>query len=411
MKIEIKKNLLLVAVTIIALIFNQQAMAQTYDVIEKDGMKIHVFTSKPVIFEVTSVLLEGKKDVVLIDAQFSREDAQSVVNMIKSTGKELTTIFISYSDPDFYFGLDYIAKQFPKAKIYSTAQTAYLINATKDEKMAIWSPQLRENAPEKIIVPTAIDKDYFMLEDKKIEIKKIANDEQHSFLWIQSASTILGGIYLDDAKHLWVADSQAKEDRVKWIKGLDVMDKLNPDYTIPAHFTAGKSNLKGNAPILFTKQYLSALEDVLDNSLSSKEVIQKMEALYPGLDGVSNLEMSAKVLKGEIPWKTVEAFPAIGRKAEVNFGGDYVFVLDYKDGKHMSYIGTTGSLKGATDDVEYTAIEVAPKVYMVYWSEPKTGSHVVHVEDFGSGTAYTNISAPDGSFTNSKGTIKLLENP
>ena len=406
-----KKNLLLVAITIITLLFNQQAMSQTHNVIEKDGMKMHVYTSKPVIFEVTSVLLEGKKEVVLIDAQFSKEDAQSVVNMIKDTGKELSTIFISYSDPDFYFGLDHITKQFPKAKVYSTAQTAYLINATKDEKMAIWSSQLGVNAPEKIIVPTAIGKDHFMLEDKRIEIKKIINDEQHSFLWIPSTRTILGGIYLDDAKHLWVADSQSKEDRVKWIEGLNIMDKLNPDYVIPAHFTAGKSNLKGNAPVLFTKQYLSAMEDVLHNSLSSKEVIQKMETLYPGLDGVPNLEMSAKVLKGDIPWKTLGAFPAIGRKTEVNFGGDYIFVLNYKDEKHMSYVGTTGSLKGVTDDVEYTAIEVAPKVYMVYWCEPKTGSHVVHVEDFGSGTAYTNISAPDNSFTNLKGTIKLLENP
>ncbi len=386
-------------------------MTRSYNVIEKEGIKVHIFTSKPVIFEVTSVLLEGKTEVILVDAQFSKEDAQHVVDMIKATGKELKTIFISYSDPDFYFGLDHIAKQFPKAKIYSTPQTAYLINATKDEKTAFWSPQLGNNAPEKIIVPTAINDDHFMLEGKRIEIKKIVNDEQHSFLWIPAIRTILGGIYLNDAKHLWVADSQTKEDRAKWLAGLEIMEKLNPDCTIPAHFTAGKSNLKGNAPVLFTKHYLTALENALDNSTNSGEVIQKMKALYPALDGVSNLEMTAKVLKGEIPWKTVDAFPAIGRKAEVNFGGDYVFELHFEDELYMSFVGTTGSLKGATDRVEYTAIEVAPKVYMVYWSESKNGSHVVHVEDFGSGVAYTNISAPDGSFTNLKGPMKLLGNP
>jgi hypothetical protein len=403
-----KKIFLLSAIMFATLFLNQQAMAQSYEVIEKSGIKMHVFTSKPVIFEVSSVLLEGKKEVVLIDAQFSKEDAQRVVDMIKATGKELTMIFISYSDPDYYFGLNHIAKQFPKAKIYSTAQTAYLINATKDEKTAIWSPQMGDNAPEKIIVPTEINDDHFMLEDKRIEIKKIVNDEQHSFLWIPTVRTILGGIYLNDAEHLWVADSQTKEDRTKWIAGLEVMENLNPDYSIPAHFIAGKSNLKGNAPILFTKKYLTALENVLNNSTNSREVIQKMEALYPNLDGVSNLEMTAKVLKGEMPWKTVEAFPAIGRKAEVNFGGDYVFELNFEDGQYMSFTATTGSLKGATDRVKYTAVEVAPKVYMVYWSEPKNKSHVVHVEDFGSGTAYSNISAPDGSFTNLKGTLKLL---
>ncbi|MDR1730271.1 MAG: hypothetical protein LBR52_06380 [Prevotellaceae bacterium] len=406
-----KKINSLVAVIITALFLNQQVMAQSDNVIQKDGIKIHVFTSRPVFFEVTSVLLEGKNEVALIDAQFSKEDAQRVADMIRATGKELTTIFISYSDPDFYFGLDYIAKQFPRAKIYATAQTVYLINATKDEKMAIWSPKLGNNAPEKIIVPNAINADHFMLEDKRIEIKQIYDDEQHSFLWIPSARVILGGIYLNDAAHLWVADSQTKEDRIKWMEGLETMEALRPDYAIPSHFTAGKSNLKGDAPILFTKHYLSALEKVLDSSINSTEVIQKMKARYPDLDGVSTLEMTAKVLKGEIPWKTASAFPAIGRKAEVNFGGDYIFELNFEDERHMSFVGTTGSLKGSADHVEYTAIEVAPKVYMVYWSEPVNKSRVVHVEDFGSGTAYTNISAADGSFINLKGTIKLLGNP
>ncbi len=220
----------------------------------------------------------------------------------------------------------------------------------------------------------------------------------------------MGGIYLSDAQHIWVADSPTKEDRLKWIAGLEFMEKLAPDYVIPAHFTAGKSDLKGNAPILFTKHYLATLENALDSSAGSGDVIQKMKAHYPELSGISNLEMTAKVLKGEISWKTARAFPAIGRKAEVNFGGDYVFELNFEDERHMSFVGTTGKLKGATDHVEYTAVEVAPKVYMVYWSEPVNKSHVVHIEDFGSGTAYTNISAPDGSFTNLKGTLKLIGN-
>ena len=43
---------------------------------------------------------------------------------------------------------------------------------------------------------------------------------------------------------------------------------------------------------------------------------------------------------------------------------------------------------------------------MVYWTE-KDNTHVVHVEDFGAGVAYTNIASPDGSFTNLGGTLRL----
>ena len=50
----------------------------------------------------------------------------------------------------------------------------------------------------------------------------------------------------------------------------------------------------------------------------------------------------------------------------------------------------------------------SPGVYMVYWTE-KDNTHVVHIEDYGGGVAYTNITAPNGSFTNLRGKLRLLE--
>ncbi|EEF22341.1 conserved hypothetical protein, partial [Ricinus communis] len=58
------------------------------------------------IFPVASVLVTGDKDAVLIDAQFSRAEAQKLVDKIKASGKQLITIYISWDDPDYYFGLD-----------------------------------------------------------------------------------------------------------------------------------------------------------------------------------------------------------------------------------------------------------------------------------------------------------------
>ncbi len=393
------------------LLINQAVMAQNVKVIERDGLRMHVFISKPVIFEVASVVLEGEKELALIDAQFSADNARRVAELIESTGKELTTIFISYSDPDYYFGLDLISRQFPRAKVYATPQTVYLIGATKDEKSAIWSPQLGADAPKNISVPTPLENDHFMLEHRRIEIKRIKNDEQHSFLWIPSARTILGGIYLWEGEHVWVADSQAREDRAKWLAVLDEMHNLKPVYAIPAHFISGGEDFAGDAAIKFTHDYLTALENALTGARGSEDVIRKMKSLYPKLGGESNLEMTAKVLTGEMPWKTASAFPAIGRKAEVNFGGEYDFELDFHNAHSMTFTGLVPRKEGrpATDTVEYTAVEVARGVYMVYWTE-KDNTHVVHIEDYATGVAYTNIAAPDGSFTNLKGTLRLMDN-
>lgn len=403
-----EKGIVLFNTFLLTFIFlSTTVMAQNLKTIERGNVKVHIFTSDPVIFEVASVVFEGKDEVVLIDAQFSKNNAQSLVDLIKKTGKPLTTIFISYSDPDFYFGLDHIVKNFPEAKIYSTAQTAYLIDVTKEEKLSIWGPQLGVNAPEQIIVPSAIGQSYFMLGNTKVEIIQPQNDEQHSYLWIPSLKTVLGGIYINEGSHLWVADSQTADSRQKWVAALNEMEALNPEYVFPAHFSVTTGTVKGASAIKSTRQYLLDLEEILKNSENSQQLIDIMKALYPDLGGVSSLEMTAKVLTGEMPWTSIDAYPLIGKKAQADFGGDFVFELNFIDNKHMTFTGIKGTQKGVTDNVIYTAIEVAPKVYMVYWTEPSTNTHVVHVQDFNKGSAYTNISSPNGAFTNLKGTIDL----
>src|SRR5664279_2586524 len=51
------------------------------------------------------VLISGARDAVLIDGGFTLSDGKALADAIKSSGKKLTTIYISQSDPDYYFGL------------------------------------------------------------------------------------------------------------------------------------------------------------------------------------------------------------------------------------------------------------------------------------------------------------------
>ena len=404
-----KTKILCLAVVIAA----QTTMAQSVNVIERDGLRLHVFLSKPVIFQVASVVVEGPGEVALIDAQFSKDNAASVVELIRATGKPLKTIFISHSDPDYYFGLGVIADAFPDARIIATPQTAWVIGATKDDKMAVWAPQLGDNAPKHLVVPAPLTADHFMVGGHRVEVKHGRDDDGHAWLWIPGARTILGGIYLQDRQHVWVADSPTRADRERWLDALDAMEALRPGLVIPAHFTPAspaKPGVAGLTPIDFTRRYLVALENALDGSKNSAEVISHMKTLYPGLAGESSLEMTAKVLKGEMPWRVVSAFPPLGRKAEVDFGGEYLFELDFTVPGMMTFRGLKPRADGRllTDTVKYTAVQVAPRVYMVYWTE-RNNTHVVHVEDYGGGVAYTNIVAPDGSFTNLRGKLRLLE--
>src|SRR5262245_61341097 len=82
-----------------------------------------VYTASPEGFQVTSTLIYGDKDAILIDAQFTLSDARRLVDTIKQTGKNLTTVYVTHSHPDHYFGFVEIKKVFPNAKLVALSET------------------------------------------------------------------------------------------------------------------------------------------------------------------------------------------------------------------------------------------------------------------------------------------------
>ena len=62
------------------------------------------------------VLLTGETDAILIDGGFTLENGRQVAAAIQSTGKRLTTVYVSQSDPDYYFSLAPIRAAFPDAR-------------------------------------------------------------------------------------------------------------------------------------------------------------------------------------------------------------------------------------------------------------------------------------------------------
>lgn len=390
---------------LVAAILSLLGCAKTDSKGAKSNLKTHVYKSSAENFGVTSVILEGEKELMLIDAQFSNVEAQKVVDIVKELNKPLSTIYISHYDPDFYFGLRLIADNFPGARVISTQQTAYLIDATKDSKLETWKPALGDNAPKGFIIPEAVSGN-FNFENHSIEIKSNDYYPNHSYLWIPSNKMIAGGVSVFDATHVWVADNQTKQSRQAWVRQLDEMLSLNPSYVIPAHFASGKEDLSSTRPISFTKEYLLNMEKVNGQTTNADGLIQGMKALYPDLEGESSLDMSAKVIKKEMPWVVTSLYPLIGYDVTVTFG-DIAFDLNFKDYKNMSFVGKSGRVKGDTDDVIYTAVEIRADVYMIYWSESKNKSNVVHVQDIGNNIVYTNIAIPDGSFTHLAGTIQV----
>lgn len=254
------------------------------------------------IFPVSSEIVIGKREVILIDAQFQRNDAQILIKKIQATGKKLTTIYISHSDPDFYFGLDVIHAAFPQANIVATKETVAAINASKEGKLQYWGPILKNNAPQKIIVPTALPNNNLMLEGHPIDIKGVT--PERTFVWIPALRTVAGGVAVTANGHVWIADTQTAQSRRDWIKTLNMIEELAPAKVIPGHYLP---NADGTAPntlatVGFTRTYIQTFEIEAGKVKTASALIAAMKKHYPNLEEPNSLELSAKVIKGEMKW-------------------------------------------------------------------------------------------------------------
>ena len=282
-------NIKLYAIALTTLAATSVASAQ--------DLKIQNFLAKPEHFGVTSTLIEGDKEVLLVNAQFSKSEALRIAADILDRGKTLKTIFVSYGDPDFYFGLDVFKQYFPTVQIIATPETVKHIQDTQALKVAYWGPQMGANAPSKIIVPQAYTAKTLKLENESIEIK---GQKELTYLWLPSAKAVVGGIPVSSGIHLWMADTPTTKDRNEVIQALENIKALNPQVVVPAHMQEGAA--EGLNAVNFSIDYLKQYEKVAKATKSSADLIQMMQKQYPDLAESGSLELGAKVVKGEMKW-------------------------------------------------------------------------------------------------------------
>ena len=267
-----------------------------------DPLKIDVYNpAEKAIFPVSSELITGQHDAVLIDAQFQRNDAEALVQKIKASGKKLTTVYISHSDPDYYFGLDVIQAAFPEAKIVASEPTVKAIKASMQGKLAYWSPILKDNAPAKLVLPEVLKGDHLTLEGQPLEIKGLQGPApQRSYVWIPSLKAVVGGVVVSSGIHVWVADTQTPKSRQDWLAALKGIEALKPTTVIPGHYLGEVP--EGTKAVTFTADYLKSFEEHAAKTRDSAALIDAMKKAWPQLAEPSSLELSAKVIKGEMKW-------------------------------------------------------------------------------------------------------------
>lgn len=278
------------------------AMCMAAPALAAEPLKLDVYNpGTEAIFPVSSVLVTGQREAVLVDAQFGATQARAVVEKVRASGKKLTTVYISHGDPDYYFGLETIKAAFPDARIVATPQTVAHIRETAAAKLAFWGPKLGADAPKTTVVPEVLEGDRLTLEGRTLQVMGLQGPQpDRSFVWIPSIKAVVGGVVLANNLHVWMADTQTPKSHADWLATLKTIDALKPKTVVPGHFLPGTSTPLQAAR--FTAGYIRAFDAETAKAKDSAALIDAMKKRYPAAGEVSSLELGAKVAKGEMKW-------------------------------------------------------------------------------------------------------------
>ena len=103
---------------------------------------------------ISSTLISGKRDSVLVDTFITVEQADILVDWVAASGKNLTTIYVTHGHGDHFFGIGALLDRFPNAKAVATPDVVKLVRqqASPDFLAKFWNPLFPGQIPDRLVI-------------------------------------------------------------------------------------------------------------------------------------------------------------------------------------------------------------------------------------------------------------------
>jgi glyoxylase-like metal-dependent hydrolase (beta-lactamase superfamily II) len=258
------------------------------------AFSIKVITSLDDQFWVNSVIIEGSDEVMLVDAQLTKTNAERVLQEIKETKKPLSIIYITHEHADHFLGLEVFKEAYPGVRIIANSTVVDRADKVYQQKIDKWQKILGSGATSRVVAIEKFDGNFIAFDGSQIEVlKHIQGDtDENTMLWIPGQRTLIAGDVVVNNMHLYTAETDSKA-REKWFTSLQEIRELKPSIVIPGHSKVG-APLDANTALDFTEKYLLAFEEELKKTKDPDSLITAMKERFPSADFLLALERGAK---------------------------------------------------------------------------------------------------------------------
>jgi glyoxylase-like metal-dependent hydrolase (beta-lactamase superfamily II) len=247
----------------------------------------------------SATLIYGQKDAVLVDTLLTVEQAKALVEWVTAHGKNVTTIYVTHGHGDHFFGLGAVLDRFPNARAVATRDVVKVMRqqAAPDYVANFWKARYPGQIPEPLIIAEELEGNSIELEGRDLIPVPLGHTDtdKTTCLQVPSIGLVVAGDAAYNDVHLYLAESNAQTRR-EWIEALDKIEALKPRTVIAGH----KKAEKDDSPRIIeeTRQYIRDFERLAEATATSRELYDRMLALYPNRANPGSLWGSARAAKG-----------------------------------------------------------------------------------------------------------------
>jgi glyoxylase-like metal-dependent hydrolase (beta-lactamase superfamily II) len=247
---------------------------------------------------ISSTLISGKRDAVLVDTAITIDQNQKLVEWIAASGKNLTTIYATHGHGDHFFGVNRIQKRFPKARLVATREVIGVMQKQASDPVmnAYWKTRFPGQIDSTLGVADELRGGVIELEGEQLVSVPLGHTDTESTTCLHAPSiglAVCGDAVYNDV-HLHLGESNA-EGRKEWIAALDKVESLSPVAVIAGHKRPGAPDTPNS--IEETRKYIRDFGRIAANRETASELYEQMLAIYPDRVNPAILWWSARAVK------------------------------------------------------------------------------------------------------------------
>jgi glyoxylase-like metal-dependent hydrolase (beta-lactamase superfamily II) len=246
----------------------------------------------------SSTLIFGAQDALLVDPPFTRTQIQSVGDSVERSGRRLAYIYSTHGHGDHWYGTRELARRFPCVTVYATEGTIEVMRQQAIPRRAQYFDRIFPGQiPESPVLAEPIPAPGFLLEGNPVVAVETGHSDtdKTTVLHVPSIDLVVAGDVAYNGVHQYISEGGG-DGLHEWLRALDRVAGLHPRAVVAGH----KDKNRPDDPAILdeTRQYLQDVIRLLADKPAAREFYDQMIGLYPDRLNPGVVWLGARVLLG-----------------------------------------------------------------------------------------------------------------